>query len=495
MHCSADDLVPMLPVFIIPYLFWFAYVLGAIFYFGFHDPDEMTRLGISLSCGMTICLLICTLFPNGTDLRIPAVPGTGICSRLLSLIQCYQDQFCVLEAAAKDDPAWRHQFELVRQKMTTPLQKAGITLIDQTNVPVSYDLHEVIDRVDTDNPLLRFCVAEVFKPGFLFKNKVLRKAEISAYAPPADEESGFNPLKPDEEAAADIPDETESDVNDAGSDENLTDEQTDEIVLPDAQDVVDALTETEDDADSTEDEDAEETADETVLPDAPAAEDALTGAEDDADSTAEDDAEEAVTEEDDDEAVLPDAETVVDVLTENEADSAAEDAAEAAVTEMDTALPDESDAETVADALNESENEEAAPAAAEAEDALAEADAEEAVVDALNDAESTLNGEPEDAAGEVADAVETEEALANAESAGEVLPDAAADAGEVIDAETDEDGEDSDDPESAAENMADFVPGAEVLPDPEDVINEMADPENDDDPLGMDPTIPDSFGF
>ena len=62
MHCSAD-------------------------YFGFHDPDEMTRLGISLSCGMTICLLICTLFPNGTDLRIPAVPGTGICSRLLSLIQ------------------------------------------------------------------------------------------------------------------------------------------------------------------------------------------------------------------------------------------------------------------------------------------------------------------------------------------------------------------------------------------------------------------------
>ena len=87
MHCSADDLVPMLPVFIIPYLFWFAYVLGAIFYFGFHDPDEMTRLGISLSCGMTICLLICTLFPNGTDLRIPAVPGTGICSRLLSLIQ------------------------------------------------------------------------------------------------------------------------------------------------------------------------------------------------------------------------------------------------------------------------------------------------------------------------------------------------------------------------------------------------------------------------
>ncbi len=87
MRCAADDLIPVLPVFIVPYLFWFAYVLGAIIYFGFHDPDEMTRLGISLSCGMTLCLLICTFFPNGTDLRIPADPGSGPFSGLLWIIQ------------------------------------------------------------------------------------------------------------------------------------------------------------------------------------------------------------------------------------------------------------------------------------------------------------------------------------------------------------------------------------------------------------------------
>ena len=87
MHCPADDLIPMLPVFIIPYLFWFVYVLGAIIYFGFHDPDEMARLGISLCCGMTVCLLICTLFPNGTDVRIPADPGSGPFSVLLRIIQ------------------------------------------------------------------------------------------------------------------------------------------------------------------------------------------------------------------------------------------------------------------------------------------------------------------------------------------------------------------------------------------------------------------------
>jgi len=87
MHCGADDIIPVLPVFIIPYLFWFVYVLGSIFWFGMHDPDEMTRLGISLAGGMTICLLICTLFPNGTDLRIPADPYSGLFSKLLWIIQ------------------------------------------------------------------------------------------------------------------------------------------------------------------------------------------------------------------------------------------------------------------------------------------------------------------------------------------------------------------------------------------------------------------------
>ena len=402
---------------------------------------------------------------------------------LLTLIQCYQDQLCVLEAAAKDDPAWSHQFDLVRQKMTTPLQKAGITLVDQTNVPVSYDLHEVIDRVDTDDPMLRFCVAEVYKPGFLFKDKVLRKAEISAFAPPADEETGMDPmdfLDPgDDEVAPDIP-EVSADAQAAGIDKSLTDEADDEIVLPDAQAVVDALTGTEDDADSTEEDEAdeaalmEENAGEAVLPDAQAVADVLTGAEEDADSTEEEDAdEETLTDETAGEAVLPDAQAVVDALTG-------------------------------------SEDEETDPAAAGVEAVLSEGTGDEAVlpdaesiINEAADAETALNDGAEDAAGVEAEIAGTEEPLTDAEGIEAILPDAAADAGEVTNAGTDETGEtegdsddaDSDDPESAAETMMNFVPGAEVLPDPETVIKEMMDPDNDDDPLGLDPTVPDPFGF
>ncbi len=104
---------------------------------------------------------------------------------LLQLIESYQDQLKVLEAAASSDPVWSHQFDLVRQKLATPLQTAGITLIDQKNIPVSYDLHEVIDRVDSTNPELQHCVAEIFKTGYIFKGQVLRKAQVSAFAMPA----------------------------------------------------------------------------------------------------------------------------------------------------------------------------------------------------------------------------------------------------------------------------------------------------------------------
>ena len=87
----------MLPVFIIPYLFWFVYVLGAIIYFGFRDPDEMARLGISLSCGMTVCLLICTLFPNGTDVRI--LSFSSVVSILICLSTVFLKQHSLIDVA------------------------------------------------------------------------------------------------------------------------------------------------------------------------------------------------------------------------------------------------------------------------------------------------------------------------------------------------------------------------------------------------------------
>lgn len=70
MHCRLDDFIPFCEYFIIPYLFWFLYIaaiiIGLLF---FGTKDDFFRCCKYLFLGMTIALLICTLFPNGQEMR------------------------------------------------------------------------------------------------------------------------------------------------------------------------------------------------------------------------------------------------------------------------------------------------------------------------------------------------------------------------------------------------------------------------------------------
>lgn len=86
MHVSLDDMIPFNEYFIIPYLLWFAYVAGAIMYFFFTNKQDYYRICMFLFTGMTISLLICTFFPNGTDLRTAVDPQKNFCSWLVSIV-------------------------------------------------------------------------------------------------------------------------------------------------------------------------------------------------------------------------------------------------------------------------------------------------------------------------------------------------------------------------------------------------------------------------
>ena len=83
-HFRPDDLIPFCEVFVIPYLMWFAYVAVVIVYFFFRDKDDYFRACTFLFTGMTVFLVISTLFPNGHDLRPVVMPRDNICTRLVS---------------------------------------------------------------------------------------------------------------------------------------------------------------------------------------------------------------------------------------------------------------------------------------------------------------------------------------------------------------------------------------------------------------------------
>lgn len=69
IHMAIDDYIPFLEVFIIPYMLWFVYIAITIIYFFFHNKSDYYHLCAFLIVGMTVFLIISTLYPNGHYLR------------------------------------------------------------------------------------------------------------------------------------------------------------------------------------------------------------------------------------------------------------------------------------------------------------------------------------------------------------------------------------------------------------------------------------------
>lgn len=87
LHTHLDDRIPFIEYFIIPYLLWFIYIIATVLFFLFKRPKaDFYRLAAYLFGGMSICLLICTIFPNGLDLRPELDPDKNIFTKLISVL-------------------------------------------------------------------------------------------------------------------------------------------------------------------------------------------------------------------------------------------------------------------------------------------------------------------------------------------------------------------------------------------------------------------------
>ena len=72
---AIDDMIPFCVYFIIPYMLWFIYVIGACIYMLFKASDtEFLRFALCLTIGMSVSLLICMIYPSGLTLRPNDVP-------------------------------------------------------------------------------------------------------------------------------------------------------------------------------------------------------------------------------------------------------------------------------------------------------------------------------------------------------------------------------------------------------------------------------------
>lgn len=82
IHTRLDDLIPFCEYFIIPYLLWFGYVAWGVLYFAMRNKEEYYKLCAFLFTGMTIFLIVSTLYPNGHYLRPYYFSHHNICTML-----------------------------------------------------------------------------------------------------------------------------------------------------------------------------------------------------------------------------------------------------------------------------------------------------------------------------------------------------------------------------------------------------------------------------
>lgn len=70
VYSKLDDLIPFAEIFIIPYLLWFLYIFVTIMYFFLSSKTDFYKYCAYLFIGMTVCLAIFTIWPNGHYLRV-----------------------------------------------------------------------------------------------------------------------------------------------------------------------------------------------------------------------------------------------------------------------------------------------------------------------------------------------------------------------------------------------------------------------------------------
>lgn len=84
IHCPLDDWIPLCEYFLIPYLFWFVFLVGIHVYTLLYDTDAFVKLMKFIIVSYTLTTLINILFPNCQELRPVAFERDNLFTRFLA---------------------------------------------------------------------------------------------------------------------------------------------------------------------------------------------------------------------------------------------------------------------------------------------------------------------------------------------------------------------------------------------------------------------------
>lgn len=85
VSCKMDTYIPFNEIFVIPYILWFFYISMTVLYLLFVSKREFYQCCAFLFIGMTICLIIYTIWPNEQNLRVETFPRQNFLTSLVNM--------------------------------------------------------------------------------------------------------------------------------------------------------------------------------------------------------------------------------------------------------------------------------------------------------------------------------------------------------------------------------------------------------------------------
>lgn len=129
MHCALDDKIPFCEYFLIPYLFWFVFLIGMHLYTLLYDVDSFKRLMTYIIITDTAAIIIYLLFPTCQELRPIAFERTNIFTEFLKgfyafdtntnvcpsihVMSSFAVMFTAWNAKGLDTPKWKFAFGIM----------------------------------------------------------------------------------------------------------------------------------------------------------------------------------------------------------------------------------------------------------------------------------------------------------------------------------------------------------------------------------------------
>lgn len=84
IHCALDDMIPFCEYFLIPYLFWFVFIVGMLLYTLLFDTESFKKFMYFIIITYSVTLVIYVFFPSAQHLRPAVFPRDNLFTQFLT---------------------------------------------------------------------------------------------------------------------------------------------------------------------------------------------------------------------------------------------------------------------------------------------------------------------------------------------------------------------------------------------------------------------------